>query len=125
MINARTRFLNQTQDVTRSMYAAFQGVAETQLNILQRLMRVGANQFNQFVEAAIERVQLIGQVRDPKQYASAQVGLIKSQGRRYVDSVNDSVNIVVEVWQQYGGHLEQTARTMTDDARPATSSTIS
>jgi hypothetical protein len=104
------------------MYGAFRGMAEPQHNILQKLTGVSANQFNLVMEAANEQMQLIGQVRDPKQYAWAQAGLLKNHGQRYVDSVKDSVNIIVEAWRQYGDRPEQTARMVTDDARQVTSS---
>ena len=122
MVGVTTRFSNQAQDVTRSMYGAFRGMAEPQHNILQKLTGVGANQFNLVMEAASEQMQLIGQVRDPKQYAWTQAGLLKNHGQRYVDSVKDSVNIIVEAWRQYGDRPEPTARMVTDDARQVTSS---
>jgi hypothetical protein len=121
VVGVTTQFSSQAQDVTRSMYGAFRGMAEPQLNILQKLTGVGANQFNLVMEAASEQMQLIGQVRDPKQYAWAQAGLLKNHGQRYVDSVKDSVNIIVEAWRQYGDRPEQTARMVTDDARQVTS----
>lgn len=121
MVGVTTQFSNQAQDVTRSKYGAFRGMTEPQHNILQKLTGVGANQFNLVMEAASEQMQLIGQVRDPKQYAWAQAGLLKNHGQRYVDSVKDSVNIIVEAWRQYGDRPEQTARMVTDDARQVTS----
>lgn len=122
MVGVTPQFSNQAQDVTRSMYGAFRGMTEPQHNILQKLTGVGSNQFNLVMEAANEQMQLIGQVRDPKQYAWAQAGLLKNHGQRYVDSVKDSVNIIVEAWRQYGDRPEQTARMVTDDARQVTSS---
>lgn len=122
MVGVTTQFSNQAQDVTRSMYGAFRGMTEPQHSILQKLTGVGANQFNLVMEAASEQMQLIGQVRDPKQYAWAQAGLLKNHGQRYVDSVKDSVNIIVEAWRQYGDRPEQTAKMVTDDARHVTSS---
>lgn len=117
-----TQFANQAQDVTRSVYGAFQGVAETQLNILQKLSGVTANQFNQAVEAANDQMQLIGRVKNPHEFAAAQADLIKAHGQRYVDTVKSSVDIMAEAWQQYGDRLEKGAQSVNDSARQATSS---
>lgn len=121
MADTTTQLANQAQDVSRSMYGAIQGIAETQLNIFQKLSGVQANQLNQAVEAANDQMQLIGRVKNPHEFAAAQADLIKAHGQRYVDSVKNSVDILAEAWQQYGDRLEQTASTVTDSARQATS----
>jgi gas vesicle protein len=122
MADNTTQSANQAQDVTRSMYEAIQGIAATQVNIFQKLAGVSVNQYNQAVEAANDQVQLISRVRDPREFASAQADLVKNHGQRYVDSVKEGVDIVVEAWQQYGDRLEKSTSTVMDRTKQAASS---
>jgi gas vesicle protein len=122
MADNTAQFANQAQDVTRPMYEAIQGIAETQINIFQKLAGVSVTQYNQAIEAAKDQLQLISRVRDPREFASAQADLVKNHGQRYVDSVKEGVDIVVEAWQQYGDRLEQSASTGMDRTQQAASS---
>lgn len=109
MANDTTQFANEAQDMVRSIYGTMQGLAETQFNTFQKLAGVKANQLNQAFEVANDQLQLVGRVKDPREFASAQADLVKSHGQRYVDSLNEGVDIMVEAWRAYGDRLEQSA----------------
>lgn len=106
MADNTTQFANQTQDMTRSMQQAMQGMAETQFNMFQRMARIKADQFNQAIALNNDQLQIMSKVRDPKEFANAQAELVKIHGQRYVDSVKEGVDAMVEAWRQYGERLE-------------------
>jgi phasin family protein len=115
------QFANDAQEATRCAYEAFQGLAETQVNTLQRLGAVQQSALKQTAEAANDQLQLIGRVRDPREFASAQADLAKRHGQRYVDSVKQAVDIIAEGWQEYGDRLEKGLNAATDQAQKAAS----
>jgi hypothetical protein len=119
MADNTVQFVNEVQGVTRSMYEAIQGFAGTQANFLQRLGEVQRDVLNQAFEATNDQLQLIGRLRDPREFASAQANLAKSHGQRHVDSVKKTVDIVVEGWQEYSDRLEKTANAATHKAQRA------
>jgi hypothetical protein len=108
MADNTIQFVNEAQDIARSVYGTVQGIAETQLNIVQRLAGVQQELLNQAYEAANEQLQLISRVKAPREYAAAQADLVNSHGQRYVNSINKAVEIVAEAWQEYGDRLEHT-----------------
>jgi phasin family protein len=112
-------FVNEAQEATRSVYDAIQGLAGVQVNILHRLAQVQQDVFKQAFEATNDQWQLISQVRDPREFASAQADLAKRYGQRYVDSVKKAFDVIVEGWQEYGDRLETSARTVTGKAQRA------
>jgi predicted nucleic acid-binding protein len=117
-----TQFTNQAQDITRSMYGAFQGIAEVQSNILQRLGGIQQNLIQQAYEAVNDQLQVISKVREPREFASAQAELVKKHGQRYVDTVKQAVDVSVEAWQEYGNRIESTTRDLTNKAERTASS---
>ncbi|MGH8501131.1 MAG: phasin family protein [Gammaproteobacteria bacterium] len=117
-----TQFTNQAQDITRSMYSAFQGIAEVQSNILQRVGGIQQSLIQQAYEAVNDQLQVISKVRDPREFASAQAKLVKTHGQRYVDTLKQAVEVSVEAWQEYGNRLESTTRDLTDKAERTASS---
>jgi hypothetical protein len=119
MADTTTQFANDAQDMTRSIYGALQGMAETHFNICQKLASIGTNQLNQVVELTHEQLQLISRVRDPREYAFAQAELVKTYGQRYVDSVKQAIDITAEAWREYGDRLESAANTAENKARSA------
>jgi hypothetical protein len=122
MADTTAQFVNDAQEATRSIYGAFQALGETQVDILQRLGAVQQNVLSQAAEAANDQLQVVSRVRDPREFASAQAGLVKTHGQRYVDSVKQAVDIVAEAWEAYGDRLEQSANAVTNKAKQAASS---
>lgn len=107
MADNAVRFASDAQAVGRCAYDAVQNMTGVQVNILQRLAEVQQGLLNQTLEAANDQLQLIGQTRDPRQFAVAQAELVKSHGQRYVDTVKRTVDIVAEGWEAYGDRLEK------------------
>jgi hypothetical protein len=122
MADSTARYVNQAQDVTRSIFGVTQGMAEVQLSILQRLGEVRQGMLSQAFEVAGDELQLISQVRDPRQFASAQADLVKDHGKRYVDSVKQAVDIMVEAWQEYGDRLDEGTNVAAQKAKQGGSS---
>ncbi|HEX2241793.1 MAG TPA: phasin family protein [Gammaproteobacteria bacterium] len=117
MADNTVQFVNEAQDIARSVYGTVQGIAETQFNIVQRLAGVQQELLNQAYEAANEQLQLISRVKAPREYAAAQADLVNSHGQRYVNSINKAVEIVAEAWQEYGDRLEHTINMTTSKVR--------
>lgn len=117
-----TQFANQAQDISRSAYGAMQGIAEVQLSILQRMGEVQQNMVRQAYEVTSEQLQLATRVRDPREFASAQAELVKTQGQRYADSIKQAVDITVEAWNEYGDRLEQGVKDVESKTQRAASS---
>jgi hypothetical protein len=120
--NNVTQFTNQAQDISRSMFGAFQGIAEVQSNILQKLSGTQQALIQQAYEAANDQLQVISKVRDPREFAAAQADLVKTHGQRYVDTVKQAVDLSVEAWQEYGNKLESTTRDVASKTERAVSS---
>jgi phasin family protein len=119
MADNATQFANQAQDATRSIFQAAQDGAGTQLKVVQRLSEIQQRVVRQAVEASQEQLQLAGKVRDPRAFASAQADLAKRYGQRYVENVQEAVDVVTEAWQDYGNRLQGTINTMRDKAQRA------
>lgn len=117
MADNTVQFVNEAQDIARSVYGTVQGIAETQFNIVQRLAGVQQELLNQAYEAANEQLQLISRVKAPREYAAAQADLVNSHGQRYVNSINKAVEIVAEAWQEYSDRLEHTINMTTSKVR--------
>jgi hypothetical protein len=117
MADNTVQFVSEVQDIARSVYGTVQGIAETQLNIVQRLAGVQQELLNQAYEAANEQLQLISRVKAPREYAAAQADLVNSHGQRYVNSINKAVEIVAEAWQEYSDRLEHTINMTTSKVR--------
>jgi phasin family protein len=117
MADNTIQFVNEAQDIARSVYGTVQGIAETQLNIVQRLAGVQQELLNQAYEATNEQLQLISRVKAPREYAAAQADLVNSHGQRYVNSINKAVEIVAEAWQEYSDRLEHTINMTTSKVR--------
>jgi phasin family protein len=92
-------------------------LAETQVNSVQRLGSVQQDLLGQAVEATNDQLQLIGRVRDPRGFASAQADLAKRHGQRYVETVKQAIDVVADAWQEYGDRIEKTMNTATGKAR--------
>lgn len=121
MVDNTVQFVNQAQDVNRSISEAIQGLTGTQFNIMQRLGDVQRGMFSQAVEAANEQMQVLARIRDPREFATAQADLVKSYGQKYVESVNEAVDIVADAWQEYGEKMEKTVNSVNDKAQKAAS----
>jgi hypothetical protein len=122
MADETQQFAQQAQEATRSMYETVQGMAQMQLNVLQRLGEVQRDQFRQAAETANTQMQLISKIRDPREFARAQADLVKASGQKYVDTINQTVEVMTQAWQEYADRLEKTADTATDKAQQTTSS---
>lgn len=98
MAKTNIQFVNQAQKVNRSIYETVQGIAETQFAILQRFSGIQQEIFSQAVGATNEQVHLVSRARDPREFASAQAEFVKSHGPRYVHSIKEAVDVVVDAW---------------------------
>lgn len=117
-----TQFTNQAQDISRSMFGVFQGIAEVQSNILQRLSGIQQNFIQQAFEASNDQLQVWSKVSDPREFATAQADLVKTHGQRYVNSVKQAIDVTVEAWQEIGSRVQETTRDVTNKAERASSS---
>lgn len=116
-----TEFANRAQDVTRSAFGAFKGIAEVQSSILQRLGGIQQDAIQQAYAAANDQVQLVSRIRDPREFASSQAELVKTYGQRYVDSVKQAIDVTAEAWQEYGDRVEQGTKSVANTAQRAAS----
>jgi pimeloyl-CoA synthetase len=103
-----TQFANKAQEATRSIFQAVQGAVSTQLNVAQRLDEIQQRGVRRAIEASNEELQLIGNLRDPRAFANAQAYLVKRHGQRYVEDIQQAIDIAAEAWQDYGDQLEGT-----------------
>jgi gas vesicle protein len=113
------QFVNQTQEVNRSIYDAIEAGARTHFKTIQRLTDIQRDVFNQAIDAAGEELQLITEVRDPRDFASAQADLVKGYGQKYVDCVNEAIGILSEAWDEYGQQLQESVNGARERARRA------
>jgi hypothetical protein len=120
MADKTVEFVTQAQEATRSIYESMQGMGEMQLDIWQRLGAVQQGALSQTFEAATDQLELIGKVKDPHEYASAEAELMKSYGQRYADSLKQVVDIMVDVWEQYGDRWEKATNTVTGKVKQPT-----
>jgi phasin family protein len=116
------QFANQAQEASRSIFQAAQNAAGIQLSMAQRLGEIQQRAVRQAIQASHEQLQLAGKVRDPRAFASAQADLAKRYGQRYVENVQEAVDVVAEAWQDCGARVEGTINTVTAKAQRATSS---
>jgi phasin family protein len=114
-----TQFANQAQEATHSIFQADQDAAAMQLKVMQRLSEIQQRVVRHAVEASNEKLQLVGEVRDPWAFASAHADLVKRHGQRYVEYAQEAVDVVAEAWQDYGDQLEGSINTMRDKAQRA------
>ncbi len=117
MTDTSIPFVTQAQNVNRSMVNALQDMTGVQSQILQRLAGIQQGLCSQALEAANDQLQLVGQVRDPREFASAQADLVKRHGQRYADSLTQAVEAVADAWQAYGERLAQGLDQATDQAQ--------
>ena len=122
MADNTTQFANQAQQATRSIFQAAPGAVRAQLSTAQRLGEIQHRVLQQAIEAGNEQLQLVGRVRDPRAFASAHADLVKRHGQRYVESVQEALDVVADAWQDCGERLEGMIKTVTDKAKRATSS---
>jgi len=102
-----SQFVKQAQETNRSMSEAMRGLAGTQFKVMQQLAGVQREQFQQAVEAARNQMQLIGQKREPQEFASTQADLVRQYGQKYADSVTKAVSIVSQALEEYGEQLQK------------------
>jgi phasin family protein len=121
MTDNTTQSVNQAQDATRSMHQTIQDLIGVQMNVFQRLGEVQQKAFSQAVKATNAQFQLLSRTRDPREFAFAQADLVKEYGQRYVNCVNQAIDVTVQAWQEYGDRLEKTVNTVTDKAQRAAS----
>ena len=119
MTDNTTQVVNQAQDATRSMQQTIQDLMGVQMNVFQRLGEVQRKAFSQAVEATNAQFQLLRRTGDLREFASAQADLVKEYGQRYVNCVNQAIDVTVQAWQEYGDRLEKTVNTVTDKAQRA------
>lgn len=115
--------LSEGQAAQRYTYEAIQRLAETQFKILQRLADVQREQFSQALEAARDQLRLVSQVRDPREFASAQAHLVQGYGQQYMDRVNEAVSVISTAWEEYGDQLGKSMNTAANAARSAMDTT--
>ncbi|MGH8503401.1 MAG: phasin family protein [Gammaproteobacteria bacterium] len=118
-----SEFVKEAQEANRSALESIQGLAETQFKILQRLADVQREQFQQAVAAAREQLRLISQVKDPREYASAQAKLVQNYGQEYLKSMNDAVGIMSSAWEAYVKQMEKSVKSAADTFRKAADTT--
>ncbi|MGH8504309.1 MAG: phasin family protein [Gammaproteobacteria bacterium] len=106
MSNQSSQFFNQAKDAGQSAQEALQGVAETQFKILQQLGDVQRKVLGQAAEATRTQLQLMSKMNNPREFATAQADLIKEYGQKYVDSINETVRVMSQAWEEYGGRVE-------------------
>jgi phasin family protein len=111
------QFTNRAQEVTRSIIESFQGVVETQFNILQRLSGIQRDVLRQATEVAYEQLQAINRVRDPREFANTQAELVKRHGQRLVDSIKQAVDITAQAWEEQAERLDGTANVAINKAQ--------
>jgi hypothetical protein len=68
---------------------------------------VQREQFSRALEAAHDQLRLVSQVRDPREFASAQAHLVQGYGQQYVDSVNEAVDVISSAWEDYGNQARE------------------
>lgn len=117
MANNDAQYTSQAQHIAQSLYGSMQSMVETQINVLQRLGGVQQSAFQQAIEAVNDQLQLLGRVRDPREYASAQADLVKEHGQRYVDSIKQAIDITAEGWRAHADRLEQAVNRASDNTR--------
>jgi hypothetical protein len=69
MAHDTTQFASKAQQAAGSMLDAMQGLASIQTSMLQRLSEVQQALLRQAAEAANEQLQLLGRVKDPREFA--------------------------------------------------------
>ncbi|MBA2410878.1 MAG: phasin family protein [Gammaproteobacteria bacterium] len=114
-----TQLTDQAQDISRSMFGAFQGVAEVQMNMLQRLGGIQQNLIQQAYEASNDQLQVLSKISDPREFASAQADLVKTHGQRYADSIKEAIEVTVDGWEEVGKRVESTTRDVKNKAKKA------
>jgi hypothetical protein len=122
MADTTTQSANQAQEATHSIFQATQNSVGMQLNVMQRLGEIQQRLVRQAIEASQEQLQLAGKVREPRAFADAEADLVKRHGQRYVESVQEAIDVVAEAWHDYGKRLEETFHSVTTKARRAKSS---
>jgi hypothetical protein len=80
---------------------------------------VQQTRFQQAVEAANGQLQLIGRVRDPREYASGPADLVETHGQGYVDSIKQAVDLTADAWKAHAIQLERGVDAAPDKARSA------
>jgi hypothetical protein len=105
MSNQDSQFFNQVKGASQSAQEALQGMAATQFKILQQLGDVQRNVLGQAAEATQAQLQLIGKMNNPREFATAQADLVKEYGQKYVDSINETVRVISQAWEEYGGRV--------------------
>src|SRR5680860_74720 len=118
-----SQFVKQAQETNRSMSEAMRGLAGTQFKVMQQLAGVQREQFQQAVEAARNQMQLIGQKREPQEFASTQADLVRQYGQKYADSVTKAVGIVSQALEEYGEQLKKSKNAATDEVQQAADTT--
>jgi hypothetical protein len=122
MADDTARFASKAQEAAGSMLDAMQRLASVQTGMLQRLSEVQQGLLRQAAKAANEQLQLVGQVRDPREFASTQADLIKRHGQLYKDQLKEATQVFASAWEEFGTRLEQSATTVTHKAQSAASS---
>jgi hypothetical protein len=113
------KFPDQLTEVSRKVFAAIDGLAETQLNAARQLSTIQQELFSQISEAVKDELHLISRMPDPRDFASAQADLVKTYGQRYADCMKKSLDIVAEAWKEYGNHMETTIEATAEKAQQA------
>ncbi len=119
-----TQLTDQAQDIGRSMFGAFQGIAEVQTNMLQRLGGIQQNLIQQAFDASNDQLQVMSKLSDPREFGSAQAELVKTHGQRYADSIKEAINVTVEGWQEVGKRVESTTRDFKNKVERASSKKV-
>jgi|SRR5680860_181701 len=114
-----TQLTDQAQDISRSMFGAFQSIAEVQMNTLQRLGGIQQNLIQQAFEVSNDQLQTLGKMRDPREFASAQADLVKTHGQRYADTIKEAIEVTVDGWEEVSTRVESTTRDVKNKAKKA------
>jgi hypothetical protein len=112
---------NKAHKASRTIFDALQGMAETTINIWRQMGDVQRKSFSAAVDASQTQLQLIGKVSALREFASAQADLLKEYGEKYVASINETVEVMSQAWQEYGNRLEELRAAATGDMQDAVS----
>ena len=122
MADETIQIASQAQEAMRSIFQAAQNGVGMQFNVAQRLGEIQQRVVRQAMEAGNEQLQLAGKALQPQAFADAQAELVKRHGQRYVESVQEAIDVVAEAWRNYSARMEETSHSVTNKAQRATSS---
>ncbi len=111
---------NKVHEASRTTFDALQGMAEATINVWRQMGDMQRKSYSAAVEASQAQLQLVGKVSAPRKFASAQADLVKQYGKKYVASINETVEVMSQAWQGYSDRIEE-LRSATGNVQDAVS----